>query len=247
MGHRSRTFGTARARSAAGLLAGSAVVALVLGGCSSGESSGGTSKTVTSTATVTTRPGSSSPPGSSAAPTPPSQHSEGPGASAPATVRDAAATVEAYFDAINAGDYEEAWALGGKNLGGSYSAFTDGLADTVEDTVQILDVEGGVVTVHLDALQTDGTVRSFAGTYTVTDGVITGASIRDVGGSTPEEPGATPEESGSVPGDTGPSPYYRVCADASAAGAAPIPSGEPGYAGHLDRDHDGIACEPYER
>ncbi|MFI8996171.1 excalibur calcium-binding domain-containing protein [Streptomyces sp. NPDC053542] len=224
------------------------MVALVLGGCSSGESSGGTSKTVTSTATVTTRPGSSPPsaPGSSPAPTSQSQHSEGPGASAPATVRDAAATVEAYFDAINAGDYEEAWALGGKNLGGSYSAFTDGLADTVEDTVQILDVEGGVVTVHLDALQTDGSVRSFAGTYTVTDGVITGASIRDVGGSTPEEPGATPEESGSAPGDSGPSPYYDVCADAREAGAAPIQSGEPGYADHLDRDHDGTACEPYE-
>ncbi|MFC6067752.1 excalibur calcium-binding domain-containing protein [Streptomyces ochraceiscleroticus] len=23
-------------------------------------------------------------------------------------------------------------------------------------------------------------------------------------------------------------------------------SGEPGYAEHLDRDHDGTACEPYE-
>ncbi|MFC6067753.1 hypothetical protein ACFP4F_35115, partial [Streptomyces ochraceiscleroticus] len=189
MGHRSRTFGTARARSAAGLLAGSAVVALVLGGCSSGDSSGSASKTVTSTSTVTTRPGSS------AAHTPPSsQHSEGARTSAPATVRDPAATVEAYFDAINAGDYQEAWELGGKNLGGSYSSFTDGLADTVQDTVQILGVDGGVVTVHLDALQTDGSVRSFAGTYTVSEGVITGASVRDVGGSTPEEPGVTPEE-----------------------------------------------------
>jgi hypothetical protein len=37
--------------------------------------------------------------------------------------------------------------------------------------------------------------------------------------------------------------YYARCADARAAGAAPIHEGEPGYAPHLDRDGDGIACE----
>src|SRR5262249_10817478 len=31
--------------------------------------------------------------------------------------------VQAYFDAINAGDYQRAWDLGGKNLGGSYQSF----------------------------------------------------------------------------------------------------------------------------
>ena len=36
---------------------------------------------------------------------------------------------------------------------------------------------------------------------------------------------------------------YRNCAAARAAGAAPIRRGEPGYAKHLDRDNDGIACE----
>lgn len=39
--------------------------------------------------------------------------------------------------------------------------------------------------------------------------------------------------------------YYRNCADARAAGAAPIRAGEPGYAPWLDADGDGIACEPY--
>ncbi len=38
--------------------------------------------------------------------------------------------------------------------------------------------------------------------------------------------------------------YYRNCTEARAAGAAPIYIGEPGYAPHLDRDRDGIACEP---
>ena len=39
--------------------------------------------------------------------------------------------------------------------------------------------------------------------------------------------------------------YYRRCDDARAAGAAPIHVGEPGYRQALDRDRDGIACEPY--
>jgi hypothetical protein len=38
---------------------------------------------------------------------------------------------------------------------------------------------------------------------------------------------------------------YRNCSAARAAGAAPIRAGEPGYGPHLDRDGDGIACEPY--
>ncbi len=39
--------------------------------------------------------------------------------------------------------------------------------------------------------------------------------------------------------------YYRNCAAARAAGAAPVYRGDPGYAPHLDRDNDGIGCEPY--
>jgi uncharacterized membrane protein YsdA (DUF1294 family) len=41
------------------------------------------------------------------------------------------------------------------------------------------------------------------------------------------------------------SAYYRNCADARAAGAAPIYRGEPGYRSSMDGDNDGIACEPY--
>jgi len=37
--------------------------------------------------------------------------------------------------------------------------------------------------------------------------------------------------------------YYRTCADARAAGAAPLRVGDPGYGRHLDRDGDGVACE----
>lgn len=41
--------------------------------------------------------------------------------------------------------------------------------------------------------------------------------------------------------------YYASCADARAAGHAPIRVGEPGYRSALDADGDGIACEPYSR
>lgn len=36
---------------------------------------------------------------------------------------------------------------------------------------------------------------------------------------------------------------FRNCTEARAAGVTPILRGQPGYAAHLDRDNDGIACE----
>ena len=44
-----------------------------------------------------------------------------------------------------------------------------------------------------------------------------------------------------------PALYFANCAQARAAGKAPIRRGEPGYRPPLDRDNDGIACEPYRR
>jgi hypothetical protein len=45
-----------------------------------------------------------------------------------------------------------------------------------------------------------------------------------------------------VGGSGGP---FRNCTEARAAGAAPIHRGEAGFGPHLDRDGDGIGCEPY--
>lgn len=39
--------------------------------------------------------------------------------------------------------------------------------------------------------------------------------------------------------------YFRNCAQARAAGAAPLYRGPPGYRPEMDGDGDGIACEPY--
>lgn len=93
-----------------------------------------------------------------------------------------ASTVTAYFAAINAQDYPTAWNLGGKNLDGSSLAhFSAGFAQTAQDTVTIVGVDGDVVSVDLTSQQRDGTQKSFSGTYTVVGGVITSASVTQTG------------------------------------------------------------------
>ncbi|GAA2617382.1 hypothetical protein Stube_65230 [Streptomyces tubercidicus] len=91
---------------------------------------------------------------------------------------DPAEVVEAYFQAINNGEYVAAWALGGKNITGRpYDYFVRTFSDTSRDDVTVRSVVGNTVEVELDATQTDGTHRYFAGTYTVRDGVIVAARI----------------------------------------------------------------------
>jgi hypothetical protein len=102
---------------------------------------------------------------------------------APPTVTSTGDVVNAYFAAINAGDYPRAWALGGANIqGGSYTSFVQGFASTTYDAVTILSVTGETATIELDALQSDGTHRHFAGTYTVRGGVIVAANVRQTAG-----------------------------------------------------------------
>lgn len=44
---------------------------------------------------------------------------------------------------------------------------------------------------------------------------------------------------------TAPEHVFANCAEARAAGAAPVRRGDPGYGPHLDRDNDGVGCEPW--
>ncbi|MEV0114123.1 excalibur calcium-binding domain-containing protein [Streptomyces sp. NPDC050844] len=162
---------------------------------------------------------------------PPTSASTSPQQAVPSTASDASSVVREYFAAINAHDYRRAWDLGGKNLSDSYAAFVKGFAGTAHDTVHILRTDGDTVSVRLEATQTDGSVRVFEGTYTAHGGTIIAADLREVTGPEPQ-----PSES---------SPYYENCDEARAAGAAPLHVGDPGYAPHLDRDGDGVACEPY--
>jgi cytoskeletal protein RodZ len=91
-----------------------------------------------------------------------------------------AAAVRAYVAAINGHDYARAWSLGGQNAGGSYSSFVSGFSTTATDTVTIVSVSGDVVTARLTAVQTDGTVDTYQGTYTVQHGVIVGFDVVQV-------------------------------------------------------------------
>ena len=89
-------------------------------------------------------------------------------------------TVRAYIAAINGHHYARAWRLGGRNTSGSYASFVSGFAGTAKDTLTIVSVSGDVVTARLNAEQTDGTVDTYQGTYTVHHGVIIGADVGQV-------------------------------------------------------------------
>ena len=54
-----------------------------------------------------------------------------------------------------------------------------------------------------------------------------------------------PRGSASVGPDMSDSLYFENCSEAREAGEAPIYRGEPGFRDELDRDRDGVACEPY--
>ena len=222
--------------SSALLLAGTLALA-GLCGCASGGGGAQEGATVTSTQTVTepptpTKPESNPPPASRTAPPAPSK----PAAKPPA---DAESTVKAYFAAVNAHDFRRAWELGGKNLGGSYESFEAGFADTARDSVGIVDVTGDTVSVTLDALQTDGAVRHYAGTYTVSGGVITSADVEELGDSTPA-PEQTPNEENSELYPPGPPAGVPDVDCADLDGPVWVGDDDPH---RLDRDGDGIGCD----
>ena len=106
-------------------------------------------------------------------PTPPASSS--PAALSPRAV------VQAYFAAINAHQWRKVWNLGGKNFNRSYNQMVAGYRTTAHDTLTSVHVHGNVVTVHLKARHTNGTVRTYRISYTVRDGVITGARTKRLG------------------------------------------------------------------
>ncbi|MEU4523277.1 hypothetical protein AB0F52_31780 [Amycolatopsis sp. NPDC024027] len=120
---------------------------------------------VTSTATV-------------AVPAPQTVYVQPPVSVAPAETAEAR-TVVAYYDALNRHEFATAWALGGSRLAGDggYTRYVNGFATTSWDALTVTDVRGSTVSVVLAAVQTDGSTRTFSGTYTVSGGVITGSHM----------------------------------------------------------------------
>jgi len=86
-----------------------------------------------------------------------------------------ALTVREYFAAIDHGRYVVAWRLSGEQE--PFQKFVAGFAGTAHDAVTILSVNGDVVTARLVATQTNGTVKTYEGTYTVTGGKISSTDV----------------------------------------------------------------------
>jgi hypothetical protein len=86
-----------------------------------------------------------------------------------------AQTVLDYFAAINHRRYLEAWRLSGARE--PYAKFRAGYSGTLHDDVTIVAVNGDIVTAKLSAVQVSGKVKTYKGTYTVTNGIISSTNV----------------------------------------------------------------------
>ena len=126
-------------------------------------------------------PATATSPGTAPSPSGPASAGNAGNSPPPPPAGDPAATVQAYYTAINEHRYSRAWHLGGMNTGSTYSSFVSGFAGTAHDTVTIQSVSGNTVNAQLTAQQTDGTVKTYQGTYVVTNGVITQFNVQQTG------------------------------------------------------------------
>ena len=109
-----------------------------------------------------------------AAPAPPAE---------PAYFTNSTAVVRQFYQDINDRDYSAAWALGGDNIGGSdYAGWVAGYDTTASVSLGTFSAFGSnQVQASLSAVQSDGTTKTFEGTYTVSGGVIVAANIVQTG------------------------------------------------------------------
>jgi len=117
-------------------------------------------------------------------PAPPAQQQPAAPAPAAPALTNAVAVVQQFYQDITDHNYAAAWALGGKNLnnGVGYGEWVAGYATTASiDLTTYGQWSGGTVWASLSALQTDGTVKTYYGTYTVSGGQIVAAHIVQTG------------------------------------------------------------------
>jgi serine/threonine protein kinase len=123
------------------------------------------------------RSSSSHPPSSS----PPSSSSSAPASSAPPPTTPRA-VVSAYYQAINAHQFRKAYDLSTQAQDTeSFAQFRQGYQGTRHDTLTITGVSAGVVSFNLTATQTDGSVKTYSGSYTVQNGKIVGSNVAQTG------------------------------------------------------------------
>ncbi len=90
---------------------------------------------------------------------------------------DPKAVVLAFYDAVNARDYDRAWALGGKNLGKHPNAASlgKGYKNTISSDIAVDSVDGNTVNIRLWATEQTPNgkqLAQFSGFYTVENGMI---------------------------------------------------------------------------
>ena len=97
------------------------------------------------------------------------------------------AVVTQYYQDVSDKNYAAAWAIGGSNLaaqnGQTYASWVAGYADTTA-SISITSYgtwSNGTVWCYISAVQNSGAVNTYYGTYTVANGVIVSATIRQVG------------------------------------------------------------------
>ncbi len=101
----------------------------------------------------------------------------------PAYFTSSTAVVQQFYQDISNQDYSDAWALGGDNIGGSdYAAWAAGYDTTASVLLGTFSAFGSdQVQASLTATQTDGSVNTYEGSYTVSGGVIVAANIVQTG------------------------------------------------------------------
>ena len=104
-----------------------------------------------------------------------------PAAPAPANpqLTNGVAIVSQFYQDLTNHDYWDAWQLGGDNIGGSdYNGWVAGYATTASiDITSYGTWNDGTVWADISATQTDGSIRTYSGTYTVANSVIVSANI----------------------------------------------------------------------
>jgi hypothetical protein len=102
--------------------------------------------------------------------------------SSPAAPASPDTVVTGFYNAINNHDYRTAYRLNQvAQSRESFATFKQGYADTRHDNLTITAVNGHVVSFNLTADQTDGSVKTFQGTYTVRHGKIAAANVTQTG------------------------------------------------------------------
>ena len=121
------------------------------------------------------------------APSPSRSDSQYPSSPSTPQLTNAVAVVSQYYQDITDQNYAAAWVIGGRNIaaqnGQTYASWAAGYSSTTA-SISITDFgtwSNGTVWCDISATQLNGSVNTYYGTYSVSDGVIVSASIHQTG------------------------------------------------------------------